>query len=470
MAALRLSQRSAVAAARRGRARRRRAGAPDLRRALEERHQPRHRAPPDPVGAAALVGHAARGASAQACARDAQRDADRRRHDVVSALPRRSRRQLRRGARRARCARSATTSTCIAAGTARPHREPAVLHAAARPTRSSAVARARSRAPQRSPRGSRPRSRRARAGTRSSRTGSRRRRSPRCRRAHRCSRSRTAATSTRCAGCTCSRRCSRLLRARGARLAFVSAELRDARRTRRAARLDATRSSSRWASTSRASPALARAPADPPIVLVVARLVPIKGVDVALAALAHLRAPVRLVIAGDGPERAALTARPRAHVRRRGVDRRARSRCSVARASSIVAVARARERAQRGHAADRARGARRRACPVVALAVGGLAALAGPRSCHPTDARSRDRPTHSRARSSALPPRASVAHLDWAQRALTSLTPYVTQRCVTVRIAPDGPTTAASIVSNSLQSRDDVVTIATSTRWRHGCC
>ena len=55
--------------------------------------------------------------------------------------------------------------------------------------------------------------------------------------------------------------------------------------------------------------ALGRAPAAPPTILVAARLVPIKGVDVALAALAHLRTPARLVIAGDGPERAALAAR-----------------------------------------------------------------------------------------------------------------------------------------------------------------
>src|SRR5690606_34176959 len=58
--ALRLSQRSAVAAARRPDARDRRAGAADLRHALEERDPPRHRAPPDPVGAAALVGQPAR--------------------------------------------------------------------------------------------------------------------------------------------------------------------------------------------------------------------------------------------------------------------------------------------------------------------------------------------------------------------------------------------------------------------------
>jgi len=51
--------------------------------------------------------------------------------------------------------------------------------------------------------------------------------------------------------------------------------------------------------------ALGRAPSDPPIVLVAARLVPIKGVDVAIAAMRHLGC-ARLVIAGDGPERTRL--------------------------------------------------------------------------------------------------------------------------------------------------------------------
>ncbi|MBK9034792.1 MAG: glycosyltransferase [Myxococcales bacterium] len=44
-------------------------------------------------------------------------------------------------------------------------------------------------------------------------------------------------------------------------------------------------------------------------VVVLARLVPIKGVDVALAALARLPAHVRLRIAGDGPARSALIER-----------------------------------------------------------------------------------------------------------------------------------------------------------------
>lgn len=55
---------------------------------------------------------------------------------------------------------------------------------------------------------------------------------------------------------------------------------------------------------------LGRAPTAPPMILVVARLVPIKGVDVAIEAMAHVRG-AHLVIAGDGPERRALEARAR---------------------------------------------------------------------------------------------------------------------------------------------------------------
>ena len=56
--------------------------------------------------------------------------------------------------------------------------------------------------------------------------------------------------------------------------------------------------------------ALGRAPVSPPMILVAARLVPIKGVDTAIEALAHLPG-MQLVIAGDGPERRALEARAR---------------------------------------------------------------------------------------------------------------------------------------------------------------
>jgi glycosyltransferase involved in cell wall biosynthesis len=102
-----------------------------------------------------------------------------------------------------------------------------------------------------------------------------------------------------------------LLHRRGARLAFVSSALRD----RACAAAPGLR---RWLDDAIVQPmgvdlarfaAIGRAPVDPPMILVAARLVPIKGVDLMLDALAHLRTPARLVIAGDGPERARLVSR-----------------------------------------------------------------------------------------------------------------------------------------------------------------
>lgn len=103
------------------------------------------------------------------------------------------------------------------------------------------------------------------------------------------------------------------LHLRGARLAFVADELRDL------AAAAAPRLAG-WLARAQIQPmgidlarfaALDRAPTTPPTVLVIARLVPIKGVDVALAALPALRARIpgaRLAIAGGGPELARLRA------------------------------------------------------------------------------------------------------------------------------------------------------------------
>jgi glycosyltransferase involved in cell wall biosynthesis len=104
------------------------------------------------------------------------------------------------------------------------------------------------------------------------------------------------------------------LHRRGARLVFVSEHLRALAR-------DAAPRLAPWLDEAIVQPmgidvarfaGIARAPSTPPTVLVVARLVPIKGVDVAIAALRHERNAARLVIAGDGPERPRLEALARA--------------------------------------------------------------------------------------------------------------------------------------------------------------
>jgi glycosyltransferase involved in cell wall biosynthesis len=98
----------------------------------------------------------------------------------------------------------------------------------------------------------------------------------------------------------------RALHRRDARLVFVAEHLRAIAR-------GAAPSLASWLDAAIVQPmglplarfaALVRAPSDPPIVLVAGRLVPIKGIDVAIAAMPHIRSGARLVIAGDGPERA----------------------------------------------------------------------------------------------------------------------------------------------------------------------
>ena len=102
------------------------------------------------------------------------------------------------------------------------------------------------------------------------------------------------------------------LRARNARLAFVSRDLLELARAaapRLTPWLDAAAIVQPMGIDVTRFAALPRRPQAPPMILVAARLVPIKGVDVALDALGHLQTPARLVIAGDGPLRGALTSR-----------------------------------------------------------------------------------------------------------------------------------------------------------------
>jgi len=94
-----------------------------------------------------------------------------------------------------------------------------------------------------------------------------------------------------------------LLRARGAKLAFVSEHLRELAMAPPARGENNVNAIVQPMGIDVAHfAALERAPDN--IILALARLVPIKGIDVAIAAMQHVRA--QLVIAGDGPERSAL--------------------------------------------------------------------------------------------------------------------------------------------------------------------
>ncbi|MGE0402443.1 MAG: glycosyltransferase family 4 protein [Kofleriaceae bacterium] len=107
-----------------------------------------------------------------------------------------------------------------------------------------------------------------------------------------------------------------LLRARDAHLVFVSEHLRSIA-TAAAPRL------ATWLARARVQPmgidlarfaSIPRTPTNPPTLVIAARLVPIKGIDVAIAALSHVKHQVRLVIAGEGPEGSSL----RRHAESRG--------------------------------------------------------------------------------------------------------------------------------------------------------
>ncbi|MCE9580080.1 MAG: glycosyltransferase family 4 protein [Deltaproteobacteria bacterium] len=175
------------------------------------------------------------------------------------------------------------------------------------------------------------------------------------------------------------------LLARRARFAFVAEDLRRAALAALppglARRLDRAAIIEPMGIDRGAFAALPRAPTSPPTIAVLARLVPIKGVDVAIAAMAHVRTPCRLVIAGDGPLRAALaTADPRV-VFAGALDTGARDRL-LAEASALVIPSRA-------LATGRAEGLPLAALegmaagvPVIASAVGGLAELPGSAITH----------------------------------------------------------------------------------------
>ncbi len=201
-----------------------------------------------------------------------------------------------------------------------------------------------------------------------------------------------------------------LLRARRARLAFVSDELRAIAEQHGSvgaaivqpmgvdlahfARLD-------------------RVPGEPPMILVLARLVPVKGVDVAIAAMARVRTPARLVIAGDGPERARLEQRD---VELIGEVDLARRDELLRRASLVVVPSRVLPNGRSEGMPTVALEALASGVPVVASAVGGLRELAGVALVPPDDPDALARAIDERLASPPSPAslRAAVAHLDWA--------------------------------------------------------
>jgi len=210
----------------------------------------------------------------------------------------------------------------------------------------------------------------------------------------------------------------RALRRRDARLVFVGEHLRTIAR-------DAAPALAPWLERAIIQPmgldlarfaALARAPSDPPVVLVVARLVPIKGVDVAIAAMPHVRRGARLVIAGAGPERDRLARAAGAHalVGEVTTDRRD----ELLRTAGVVVVP------SRIAPSGRTEGtpaialeALAAGVPVIASAVGGLCELPGVRLVPPDDplalGRAIDHVIGHPPSAAAL--RAGVAGLDWRE-------------------------------------------------------
>jgi len=208
-----------------------------------------------------------------------------------------------------------------------------------------------------------------------------------------------------------------VLHARRAELVFVSAELRAIART-------AAPSLAPWIDRATIQPmgvrlarftALEPAPTSPPTLVIASRLVPIKGIDVAIAAMRHVRTPVRLVIAGDGPERATLERAADDRITFLGeVDTVARD--QLLRTASAVLVP------SRVIATGRSEGtpliaveALAAGVPVIASAVGGLRELAAVHRISPEDpvalAAAIDQVLAAPPSASDL--RAAVEHLDW---------------------------------------------------------
>jgi len=212
------------------------------------------------------------------------------------------------------------------------------------------------------------------------------------------------------------------LRARNVRVVFVSSELRE--QARRAAprlsrwldeaivqpmgidttRFDAIRTAraTRHATTPASatsiddawSSAFSRHREDSPSddsrhVIVVARLVPVKGVDVAIRALQATRTNVRMTIAGDGPERAALEelARHDARVRFIGAVDSGGLDDLLREADALVLPSRVLPNGRSEGTPMIASEALAAGVPVIASAVGGLGDLGGITLVRPDDPR-----------------------------------------------------------------------------------
>jgi glycosyltransferase involved in cell wall biosynthesis len=172
-----------------------------------------------------------------------------------------------------------------------------------------------------------------------------------------------------------------LLRARGARLAFVGADLlalaRASAPPRLANWLDRAAIVQPMGIDVARFAAIPRAQAQPPTIVLAARLVPIKGVDVAIRALDHVRTPARLAIAGDGPLREALArlAHKRPEIELLGaIDTHARDRL-LARAACVVVPSRVLANGRTEGTPMIALEALASGVPVIASRVGGLADL-----------------------------------------------------------------------------------------------
>lgn len=213
-----------------------------------------------------------------------------------------------------------------------------------------------------------------------------------------------------------------VLRARNARLVFVSEELRGIAREaapRLASYLDDALVQPMGLDVSRFA-AIDRQPR-PRTIVVVSRLVPVKGVDVAIAAQHLLRAPAHLVIAGDGPERASLerlAAVQRSTTGRTGettfvgaVD--AARRDQLLRDAAVVVIpSRVLPNGRSEGTPMIALEALAAGVPVIASAVGGLAELPGIIRVRPDDPRALAIAI-DRALDAPQPARVDFSHLDW---------------------------------------------------------